>query len=140
MKLNNYDKKNLKKKMIIDNLRLKHIEDLHVQIVDERERYSKLLLEKDKLTREVDKKKYYYIEIFNRGMITLNCTNVHILRGSRLISSQIIRPNGINKSTNLTEFLRFNIIKNLFQFGANGFMQISIKCIASMNYIIWNRH
>ena len=71
MKLNNYDKKNLKKKFIIDNIRLKHIEALHVQIVDERERYSKLLLEKDKLTREVDKKKYYYIEIFNRGMIIL---------------------------------------------------------------------
>ena len=71
IKLNNFDKKNLKKKQIIDHLRLKDIEAMQIQVFAERERYSKLLFEKDQLLNEVDKKKFIYMDLLNSGILIL---------------------------------------------------------------------
>ena len=44
---------------------------MNIQIIMEKERYSKLLVEKDILIHQGEKKKFYYLDILNYGLITI---------------------------------------------------------------------
>ena len=70
-KLNNFDKKNMKKKQIIDSLKEREIELMKGQLVKEKDRYIYIENEKDRLMGEVNKKKVSLFDVVNVGLVLM---------------------------------------------------------------------
>jgi hypothetical protein len=64
-KNNNYDKKSLKKRKIIDNLKLKEVSSMQTQLIKERERQFSIEKENQELLRQIDKKRTSLIDYAN---------------------------------------------------------------------------